>query len=111
MTLLPSATSAKPVARAGWYSRAVSFPWLTVTTAPGGAPRRLAIVQAELRDRAAMLMRLGFTPAAATARLTAAVAWDFDPPSTHGGPHRRPAELGDAAIAALVDDVFKRHRA
>ena len=63
-----------------------------------------------LRDRAALLARLGFTPAAATARLTSAVAWDFDPPSAHGGPHRRPAELGDAAIAALVDDVFKRQR-
>ncbi|MBL8620062.1 MAG: hypothetical protein JNK64_02135 [Myxococcales bacterium] len=88
----------------------MSFPWLTVSSAPGGAARRVAIAQAELRDRAALLARLGFTPAAATARLVAAAAWDFDPPSAHGGPHRRPAELGDAAIAALVDDVFKRQR-
>ncbi len=42
----------------------MSFPWLTVTAAPGGAARRVAIVQAELRDRAALLARLGFTPAA-----------------------------------------------
>jgi len=52
----------------------VSFPWLTVTSAPGGAARRVAIAQAELRDRAALLARLGFTPAAATARLVAAAA-------------------------------------
>lgn len=88
----------------------MSFPWLTVSSAPGGAARRVAIAQAELRDRAALLARLGYTPAATTARLAAAVAWDFDPPSAAGGPHRRPAELGDAAIAALVADAFKRQR-
>jgi hypothetical protein len=83
---------------------------LTVPSVPGGAARRVAIAQAELRDRAALLARLGFTPAAAAARLTAAVAWDFDPPSSHGGPHRRLAELGDAAIAALVDGAYRRQR-
>ena len=89
----------------------MSFPWLPPPSSgtSTGAARRLAVAQAELRDRAALLARLGFTPAAATARLAAAIAWDFDPPS-RSGPHRRPAALADAAIAALVDDVYRRAR-
>ncbi|MBK9032746.1 MAG: hypothetical protein IPL61_16000 [Myxococcales bacterium] len=91
----------------------MSFPWLPPPSpgAPAGAARRLAVAQAELRDRAARLARLGYTSAATTARLAAATAWDYDPPSRAGGPHQRPADLADAAIAALVEDVYRRHRA
>lgn len=68
------------------------------------------MAQAELRDRAARLARLGYSPAAVTARLAAAVAWDYEPSSRTGGPHRRPAALDDSAIAALVDAVYQRER-
>jgi hypothetical protein len=63
----------------------------------------------DLRDRAALFARLGYSAAAATARLQARVAWDYDPPSKHGGPHARPAGLSDAAIAQLVTETFERH--
>lgn len=91
----------------------VSFPWLTSTVggSASGAARRLAVAQAELRDRAARLARLGYSTADATRWLSASVAWDYDPSSSHGGPHRRPPGLDDAAIGALVDEVFRRTRA
>ncbi|MEZ4401867.1 MAG: hypothetical protein R3B06_17695 [Kofleriaceae bacterium] len=85
----------------------MSFPWLVPSRADGAADRRTAVALAELRDRAALLARLGFTPAATTARLAASVAWDFDP---SGGPHRRPAALADAALAALVDEIYRRQQ-
>ncbi|MBP8811775.1 MAG: hypothetical protein KBG48_29855 [Kofleriaceae bacterium] len=90
----------------------MSFPWLVSSLGGSsqGAERRLAVALAELRDRAARLARLGGSAADTTRHLAAAVAWDYDPASRHGGPHRRPDGLSDAAIAALVDDVYRRHR-
>jgi hypothetical protein len=83
----------------------VSFPWLTSNH--GGtratADRRLAVAQAELRDRAALFSRLGFPAADAARRLHARVAWDHE--ST-----QRPAALDDASITALVHEVYKRQR-
>lgn len=88
----------------------MSFPWLqsNLGGSPAAAARRLAVAQAELRDHAALFARLGFTAAAAAGRLHARVAWDYDP---SGSAHRRPAGLDDAAITALVDDVYRRQHA
>lgn len=90
----------------------MSFPWLqsSVGGTAHGAARRLAVAQAELRDRAARLARLGYSAADTTRWLAAAVAWDYDPASSHGGPHRRPTGLDDGAISALVDEVYRRSR-
>jgi hypothetical protein len=84
----------------------VDFPWLDRTRSrSGGAAARLAASQRELRDRAGVYFRLGFTADAAAARLAAAIAWEFDPPY---GAHKRPAALSDAAIAAAVRETFAR---
>lgn len=89
----------------------MSFPWLTTPSpsyAPSAADARLAAQLRELRDRAALLFRLGYTQPQAVARLAAAVAWEHDPPSSAGGPHRRPAELSNDALAELVRATYAR---
>lgn len=93
------------------YNRLVTFPWLDRTrTASDGAARRLAASQRELRERSALLARLGLSEADCAARLAARVAWEFEPSSTHGGHHARPAGLGDQDIAALVREVYASKR-
>ncbi len=87
----------------------MSFEWLERT--PGrknGSQLRSSVAATELADRAGTLFRLGFSQQAATARLVARVAWEFDPSSRHGGPHRRPTALSDAAIAKIVADTYAR---
>ena len=93
------------------YTRGVSFPWLDTNLAGSalGATHRLEQATRDLRDRAAMMARLGFTAGEATRRLQARVAWDYEPSSPHGGPHARPSGLSDAAIGQLVTDTFARH--
>jgi predicted TPR repeat methyltransferase len=86
----------------------MSFPWLHATPPrPGGADRRASVAIAELASRAGVLYRLGFSQAAATSRLAATVAWEYDPESQRGA-HRRPAALSDPAIAKIVSDVYAR---
>ncbi len=80
-----------------------------LTGSASGAALRLNQAVRDLRDRAALLARLGYSAAAAVSRLQARVAWDFDPSSRHGGPHARPAALADAAIAQLVTETYARH--
>ncbi|HUQ04570.1 MAG TPA: hypothetical protein VM261_18850 [Kofleriaceae bacterium] len=95
----------------------MSFPWLeTPVVASGagsakGASNRIDHATRDLRDRAAMMARLGFTAAECTRRLQARVAWDYESASRFamGGPHARPAGLSDAAIGQLVTDTFARH--
>lgn len=75
----------------------------------GGAERRAKVAQQELAHRAALLYRLGFSQRAAVARLSARVAWEYDPPShAKHGAHHRPASLDDAAIAKIVADTYAR---
>ena len=69
-----------------------------------GADRRLAACQRELRERSAMLARLGMSVADATSRLSARIAWEFD------GASGRPEGLSDAAIAGLVAEVYASKR-
>jgi hypothetical protein len=90
-----------------------TFPWLDPPRpAKHAAARRIEVAERELRDRAGVYYRLGFTAHAATERLVAHVAWEFDPPSKHGGHgHVRPAALSDEAIAALVKDTYARRPA
>jgi hypothetical protein len=86
----------------------MDFEWLETPPHPKhGAKARAQVQAAELADRAGTLYRLGFSQAAAVARLTARVAWEFDPPSKHGA-HKRPAGLDDAAIAKLVAETYAR---
>lgn len=89
----------------------MSFPWLDCTPPRSdGSARRTAVAVEELAHRAALFYRLGFSEAAATKRLTASVAWEFDPPSKTGF-HQRPATLSDAAIAKIVSDTYARRPA
>ena len=89
----------------------MSFPWLVCTPPrPDGAERRAKVATAELASRAGVLYRLGFSQAAATRRLTAAVAWEYDTGSSRPG-YRRPAALSDQAIAQIVADTFARRPA
>ena len=87
----------------------MSFAWLETHAALASTARSCArrSPPTELADRAGTLYRLGFSQAAATARLTARIAWEFDPPSKHGA-HHRPDALSDAAIAKLVADTYAR---
>ena len=86
----------------------MSFEWLQGTPArKNGTQLRAQVAAAELADRAGTLYRLGFSREAAIARLTARVAWEFDPPSRHG-PHRRPDALSDQAIAKIVSETYAR---
>lgn len=78
----------------------MSFPWLTRSAPTGGAAPRLAAQLRELRDRASLFYRLGYSADAAAARLTASLAWEHDP--------RRPDGLSDADIAKLVHETYAR---
>ncbi len=88
----------------------MSFPWFAPTHRGDGAARRLDVALRELRARAAIYYRLGYPAAHATARLAAAIAWEYESSSTTA-PHRRPAALADAAIADLVRETYARHPA
>jgi hypothetical protein len=85
-----------------------SFPWLRCTPPhPDGAARRASVASAELASRAGVLYRLGFSQDAATRRLAATVAWEYETGSNHGAFHR-PAALSDQAIAKIVSDTYAR---
>jgi hypothetical protein len=89
----------------------MSFPWLVCTPPrPDGTERRAKVAIAELASRAGVLYRLGFSQAAATRRLTAAVAWEYDTSSSRPA-DRRPAALSEPAIAQIVADAFARRPA
>jgi len=85
----------------------MSFHWLQTKPPHGGGDIRTRVAVDEVASRAGLLYRLGYTEAAATKRLRARVAWEYDPPSGHG-PHRRPDSLSDQAIAKIVADTFAR---
>jgi hypothetical protein len=83
----------------------MSFPWLERTPPrTDGASRRAAVATSEIADRAALFFRLGFTEQAATKRLVARIAWEFDQPGTSS----RPAALSDAAIGKIVSETYAR---
>jgi hypothetical protein len=83
------------------------FPWLHRTPPrPDGVARRVSAASDELAQRAGVLYRLGLTQAAATRRLAAAVAWEYDIASPRA--FRRPAALSDELIAKIVADTFAR---
>jgi hypothetical protein len=85
----------------------MSFPWLDRTPPRAdGSQARANVAAAELAHRAALLYRLGYTVAAATSRLAASVAWEYDAGGTH---NLRPEALSDQAIAKIVADTFARH--
>jgi hypothetical protein len=89
----------------------VTFPWLSPRAAVADrSDHRLAATRRELRERSAMLARLGMSPEDATARLCARMAWEFDPCTSTPGSHQRPAELSDEAIGALVREVYASKR-
>lgn len=86
----------------------MSFEWLECTPPrKNGGKQRADVFAAELANRAGTLFRLGFSQDAATKRLCARVAWEYDPPAKTGF-HRRPDSLGDQAIAKIVADTYAR---
>lgn len=91
----------------------MSFPWLETNKRSSGtgdgAARRLEHATRDLRDRAAMLARLGYSAADATSRLQQRVAWDYEPCGRHSAAHPRPDGLSDAAIAQIVTETYQRH--
>ncbi len=87
----------------------MSFEWLERT--PGrknGSQLRAKVAATEIADRAGTLYRLGFSQAAATARLCARVAWEYEPPSKTGGLRERQGALSDAEVAKIVADTYAR---
>ena len=90
----------------------MSFPWLDCTPPRSdGSDRRSKVAAEELAHRAALFYSLGFSENQATARLTARIAWEFDPGARTGGHHTRPAGLSDEAIAKIVRDTYARRPA
>jgi hypothetical protein len=85
----------------------MAFSWLDRTDRPHAAPRGTEVAESEVATRAALLYRLGYTAEAATARLVARVAWEFEPTSKNA-PDRRPESLSDAAIAKIVTETYAR---
>jgi len=84
----------------------MSFDWLERSPMHKHGPKlRAKVAETELADRAGTLYRLGFTQAQATERLSARVAWEYDPPSRF---HVRPDSLSDAAIAKIVAATYAR---
>jgi len=84
------------------YTREMSFPWLDCTPPrEDGSARRTKVAADELASHAALFYRLGFSEAAATSRLTANVAWEYD----------TRAPLTDDAIAKIVADTYARRPA
>jgi hypothetical protein len=73
----------------------VTFPWLEPNRPVSRANARADAQLRDLRERAALFYRLGYTAEAAIARLTARCAWE------HG-------ELTDAVIAKEVNDTYAR---
>jgi len=85
----------------------MAFSWMNTTPPRTGAvDARAKVAAAELSSRAGLLFRLGYTQAAATQRLCATVAWEFDQPTTAAS--QRPAALSDQAIAKIVTDTYAR---
>ncbi|MEO8699632.1 MAG: hypothetical protein ABI867_06290 [Kofleriaceae bacterium] len=78
----------------------MSFPWLDRTAPAAGAQSRVDVAAAELANRAGLLYRLGYSVADATTRLSASIAWEYDP---------RPSALSDHAVAKIVADTYARH--
>jgi hypothetical protein len=85
----------------------MAFSWLDRTDRPHAAARGNQVAEDEVANRAALLYRLGYTAEVATERLTARVAWEFEPTSKHA-PNRRPESLSDAAIAKIVTETYAR---
>jgi hypothetical protein len=77
----------------------MSFDWMEVTApARDGAAANKATHAQELRERAGLLHRLGYTKTAALARCKARIAWEFD------GQGASP--LSDREVKSIVSDVF-----
>jgi len=63
----------------------------------GGKQKAAAMYEAEIRDRAALLQRLGYSKEEAKLRLRGNVRWDFELEGT-------PAHL--ARVGSIVDKVY-----
>lgn len=79
---------------------------MSSTATTSDPANRDAMYRREVAQRAGMYYRLGYTAAAATARLRANAAWDFE--ATAGG---RPKALSDEAIAEIVEKTYARRPA
>jgi hypothetical protein len=80
----------------------MSFPWYEPKRLTPSPAKRDEVLRQELEDRAALLLRLGYSKQAAKARLRSNVAWDYE---LRGKP--RTVET-DREIDKLVDAVWRR---
>jgi hypothetical protein len=81
------------------------FEWCHPDVPPSFAdagPKAAVMYERELRDRAALLLRLGFSRVDAKRRLRGNVRWDFE---LHGSP----PHLGK--VEPIVDEVYAARRA
>ena len=79
------------------------FPWYQPDVPPLASPEKArAMYEAELRERAMLLLRLGYSVEEAKLRLRGNVRWDFEL-------HRAPPHL--KRVDAIVDQVFATRRA
>ena len=77
----------------------MSFDWMEVNvSARDGAAANKETHAQELRERAGLLHRLGYTKTAALARCKARIAWEFDGQGT--------SPLSDREVKSIVGDVF-----
>jgi hypothetical protein len=87
----------------------VSFDWMTPKRAPVGAPepdKRIAMYHREIKVRAGIFYRLGYTQQQACERLRANADWDFEV-----GTGERPKELDGDAIDTIVAATYARRPA
>jgi hypothetical protein len=80
----------------------MSFPWYEAKRLKPDPAKRDEMLRHEMEDRAALLLRLGYSKNDAKARLRANVAWDYE---LRGKP--RSVET-DREIDKLVDAVYRR---
>ena len=85
------------------YSRGVEFDWMTNPARNRGShDKRRAMAEAEVRQRAALYYRLGFSSQRAAQRIRANVGWE------HSVAGVRAPQLADDDIRALVDATYAR---
>lgn len=79
----------------------MTFPWYQPDVPPrfaSAASKATVVYEQELRERAALLMRLGYSKEAAKTRLRGNVRWDFE--------LQRAAAPHLAKVDAIVDRVY-----
>jgi len=75
------------------------FDWMVAHNPPSLKQTTIAMRQGEIRDRATVMLRLGFAPAHVKERLTANIKWEFDKIGK--------TKLGDE-VGGIVDSLIHK---